>query len=69
MYCRGKITITDSLGFLALYFVYIAIVIFGRIINQRLRKKAALEDQEQIIDNSVENEDTHDNITEERGLN
>ena len=48
---RGYITIYDSAGFLGLYVFYILVVVIGRIINQRIRKKNASNiDQQPILD-------------------
>ncbi len=42
---------SDSLGFLGMYVVYILVVIIGRMINQKIRaKKAAREDEANILD-------------------
>ena len=48
---RGYITIYDSAGFLGLYVFYILVVVIGRIINERIRKKNASNiDQQPILD-------------------
>ncbi len=36
---RGEIRYYDSLGFLALYVLYIAVVLVGRAVNQRMRER------------------------------
>ena len=55
---RGEIRLADSLGFLALYLVYIMVVAIGRMINQRMRKRRAAEaDRARILDDaSVDDE-------------
>ena len=62
VYSRGYITIFDSVGFLVLYVIYILVVVVGRIINQRIRKKKQnFDDQVAILDDSscvVEDDDT-----------
>ena len=43
---------TDSIGFLVLYVIYISVVIIGRIINQKIRQRQQV-DQAALIDNDV----------------
>ena len=35
VFCRQRITVYDSLGFLGLYLLYIIVVVVGRILNTR----------------------------------
>ena len=50
---RGYITIFDSVGFLVLYVIYILVVVVGRIIHQRIRKKKQnFDDQVAILDDT-----------------
>ena len=55
---RGYITIYDSAGFLGLYIFYILVVVIGRIINQRIRKdNANNNDQQPILDDENVNDE------------
>ena len=55
---RQEIYLSDALGFLSLYVIYILVVIFGRIIHQRMRNNvrndnpdgAAILDENDIVD-------------------
>ena len=50
-FCRGEIRLSDSIGFLVLYVIYITVVIVGRIINQKIRKRQ--QEENNMIDNTV----------------
>ena len=43
---------TDAIGFLVLYVIYISVVIIGRIVNQKIRQKQQV-DEAALIDNNV----------------
>ena len=58
IYFRGYITIYDSAGFLGLYIFYILVVVIGRVINQRIRKKnSSNSDQQPILDDEIVGEE------------
>ena len=53
---RGQIYIYDAVGFLLLYLSYITIVVCGRYMNQRSRRKAeSSEDRGNILANEERN--------------
>ena len=54
---------SDALGFLSLYVIYILVVIFGRIIHQRMRNNArnrddpdgaAILDEDDVLDDDID---------------
>ena len=45
IFYRGQIHLYDSLGFLALYVVYILVVLVGRFVNQKQRNDRLIEDE------------------------
>jgi len=63
IFYRGEIYLSDSLGFLCLYVVYILVVIIGRVIHQKLRAQRQ-QDQMGILDDtsSVTEEDDIDTL-------
>lgn len=60
IFYRGEIRLYDSLGFLALYLVYILVVIIGRLVNQRLRQREA---QAQLV--TEDNDEGQDEVDDD----
>jgi hypothetical protein len=56
---RGEIRLLDSLGFLALYFIYICVVIFGRMLYQRQKRRREAEDN--LVNESTTSENENEN--------